>query len=90
MRRSTVAEKRALPTDAEVRTYMRKVRGFRDSLNPGEQRMLDAIVVASFWPEEGAADTRGYRLLPPHTIYDEDTGLPPFDVTPWARAWGNG
>jgi hypothetical protein len=83
-----MSEPRALPTDQEVRTYMQKLKRFRDSLSPREQRMLDAIVVASYWPDEPTADTHGYRLAPPHTIYDDANGLPPFDATPWAKALG--
>ncbi len=84
-----MAQQRALPTDREVRTYMHKLKSFRDSLSPAEQRMLDAVVVASFWPDESDADTRGYRLAPPHTLYDEAAGLPPLDATPWAKVMGN-
>ena len=84
-----MAEQRALPSDQELRSYMRKLKGFRESLSPREQRMLDAVVVASYWPDDGSADTQGYRLQPPQTIYDEDATTPPFDVTPWAKAIRN-
>jgi hypothetical protein len=82
-----MAEQRALPTDHEVRTYMYKLKGFRDSLTPTEQRMLDAVVVASFWAEE-SGDTHGYGIMPPHTIYDDGAGLPPIDMTPWGKVFG--
>jgi hypothetical protein len=84
-----VADQRALPTDQEVRSYMHKLKGFREGLSPREQRMLDAVVVASYWPDDTSADTHGYRLLPPQTIYDEDATTPPFDTTPWAKALNN-
>ena len=83
-----MAEQRALPTDQEVRRYMHKLKGFRDGLSPAEQRMLDAVVVASFWPDDNSGDTHGYGLMPPHTIYDDGAGVPPFDRTPWAKAFG--
>jgi hypothetical protein len=88
-RRMVMAEQRPRPTDQEVRTYMHKLKGFRDSLSPREQRMLDAVVLASYWPDESSADTHGYRHLTPPTLYDEDAATPPFDTTPWAKALDN-
>ena len=82
-----MAEKRALPADQERRTYMRKLKAFRESLTPREQRMLDALVLASYWPG-GSDEVQGYRLLPPDTIYDEGWTLPPFETTPWGKILG--
>ena len=49
-----MAEQSKLPTHEERRAYMRKLKAFRDNLSPREQRMLDAVVVASYWPAEDA------------------------------------
>jgi hypothetical protein len=67
---------------------MHKLKAFRDSLVPTEQRMLDAVVLASFWPED-RADTQGYGLSMPTTIYDETTGLPPLQMIPWGKVLSN-
>ncbi len=79
-----MADRTALPTDQEVRAYMRKLKGFRDSLAPREQRMLDAVVLAAYWPDE-QADTQAYGLSMPTTIYDDTTGLPPLQAIPWGK-----
>ena len=83
-----MAEQSNLPTHEERRTYMRKLKAFRDNLSPREQRMLDAVVVASYWPAEDAV--HGYQAIqPPHTIYDEGVFPQPFEATPWALNLGN-
>jgi len=65
-----MTEQSQLPTQEERRAYMRKLKAFRDDLSPREQRMLDAVVLASFWPATDAV--HGYQSIkPPHTIYDE-------------------
>jgi hypothetical protein len=63
---------------------MHKLKAFRDSLAPTEQRMLDAVVLASYWPAD-QADTQGYGIMMPTTIYDETTGLPPLESMPWGK-----
>ena len=83
-----MADRGAIPTDKEVRTYMHKLKAFRESLPPREQRMLDAVVLASYWPEEDHGDTRGYGLLMPSTIYDDTTTLPPIQTVPWGKVLG--
>ena len=83
-----MAEQSKLPTQEERRAYMRKLRAFRDDLSPREQRMLDAVVVASFWPATDAV--HGYQSIqPPHTIYDEGAFPQPFESTPWGVNLGN-
>ena len=82
-----MADSKTLPTDQELRAYMRKLKTFRDTLAPREQRMLDAVVLAAYWADE-SADTHGYTLLTPVTIYDENATLPPLDVVPWGKALG--
>jgi hypothetical protein len=82
-----MADRGTLPSDQEVRTYMYKLKAFRDSLGPSEQRMLDAVVLASYWPED-QADTRAYGIMMPTTIYDETTGLPPIESMPWGKILG--
>lgn len=74
----------AIPSDQELRRYMRKLKAFRDSLAPTEQRMLDAVVVAAYWPDDGA-DTKAYGLSMPTTIYDDTTELPPIQTIPWGK-----
>jgi hypothetical protein len=82
-----MAEKSALPTHEERRAYMRKLKAFRESLSPSEQRMLDAVVVASYWPTSGS-DVQGYTsIVPPYTIYDESTEPRPFELTPWGKVF---
>ena len=80
-----MADKGALPSDQELRSYMGKLKAFRDSLPAREQRMLDAVVLAAYWPEDGA-DTRAYGLSMPTTIYDETAGMPPLQMSPWGKA----
>jgi hypothetical protein len=63
---------------------MYKLKAFRDSLEPREQRMLDAVVVAAYWPDDGA-DTQAYGMSMPTTIYDDTTNLPPIQMIPWGR-----
>jgi hypothetical protein len=83
-----MADRGTLPSDQEVRSYMRKLKAFRDSLAPREQRMLDAVVVAAYWPDAGG-DTQAYGLPMPTTIYDDTTGLPPIQMIPWGKVLGN-
>jgi len=78
----------ALPTDDERRAYIRKLKAFRAELSPREQRMLDAIVFASYNPGGTQAEVEGYTLVPPHTIYDDHGTLPPIDGTPWGTILG--
>jgi hypothetical protein len=82
-----MADRGTLPSDQEVRTYMHKLKAFRESLASTEQRMLDAVVVASYWPGDGA-DTQGYGLMPPTTIYDDTSTLPPIQTIPWGKILG--
>ncbi|HLH26664.1 MAG TPA: hypothetical protein VK066_29425 [Chloroflexota bacterium] len=82
-----MAERGTLPSDQEVRAYMHKLKAFRDSLAPTEQRMLDAVVLAAYWPED-RADTHGYGLPMPTTIYDDTSGLPPIQMIPWGKVLG--
>jgi hypothetical protein len=83
-----MAEQSKLPTHEERRAYMRKLKAFRDNLSPREQRMLDAVVVASYWPATDAV--QGYQSIgAPHTIYDEGAFPQPFESTPWALNLGN-
>jgi hypothetical protein len=63
---------------------MHKLKAFRDSLAPREQRMLDAVVVAAYWPDDGA-DTQAYGLSMPTTIYDDTTDLPALQTIPWGK-----
>jgi hypothetical protein len=81
-----MADRGTLPSDQEVRTYMHKLKAFRDSLVPTEQRMLDAVVLASYWPED-QADTKGYGLSMPTTIYDDTSGTP-IRSMPWGKILG--
>ena len=83
-----MADKHALPTDHERRAYMLKLKAFRESLSPREQRMLDAVVLASYWPGGSAGEVEGYRLLPLDAIYDENWTKPRFEDSPWGRAFG--
>jgi hypothetical protein len=78
-------EQAAFPTAHEHRAYMLKLKAFRESLSPREQRMLDAMVLAAYWPEEGSAEVQGYRLLPLETIYDEETVPPPLERLLWGK-----
>ena len=83
-----MAEQSKLPTQEERRAYMRKLKAFRDDLSPREQRMLDAVVLASFWPATDAV--HGYQSIkPPQTIYDEGAFPGPFESTPWGVNLGN-
>ncbi len=84
-----MAERRALPTDQEVRAYMRKLKGFRESLSPREQHMLDAVVLSAYWADEEDVDTRAYELPKPAAIYDETAAAPPLDATGWGKVLGN-
>jgi hypothetical protein len=80
-----MAQDNTLPSDQERRAYMLKLKAFRETLSPREQRMLDATVLASFWPA-GSAEVEGYRLLPIDSIYDEGWTIPPLnDTTPWVK-----
>ncbi len=82
-----MAEKSAVPTHEERRAYMRKLKAFRETLSPSEQRMLDAVVVASYWPASGS-EVQGYqqyKLVPPQTIYDDGIEPKPFETTPWGQ-----
>ena len=83
-----MAENRALPSDHERRAYMLKLKAFRESLSPREQRMLDAVVLASYWPG-GDGEVQGYRLLPLPDIYDYDLPMPEFLASPWSKAFAN-
>jgi hypothetical protein len=82
-----MADRGTLPSDQEVRTYMHKLKAFRDSLVPTEQRMLDAVVLASYWPED-QSDTQAYGLSMPTTIYDDTSGMPPIQSIPWGKILG--
>jgi hypothetical protein len=81
-----MAERSALPTHEQRRAYMQKLKAFRESLSPAEQRMLDAVVLASYWPG-GSPEVQGYRLQPPQTIYDEEVNPKPFEDTPWGKSF---
>ena len=83
-----MADKSALPTHEERRAYMRKLKAFRESLSPSEQRMLDAVVVASYWPTSDT-EVQGYqaKIVPPYTIYDDGIEPTPFETTPWGKVF---
>ena len=82
-----MADKGTMPTHEERRAYMRKLKAFRESLSPSEQRMLDAVVVASYWPTSDG-EVQGYiSLVPPYTIYDDSSEPKPFETTPWGRGF---
>ena len=84
-----MADRPALPTDDERRAYIRKLKTFRAELSPREQRMLDAIVFASYYPGGNQSEVEGYRLLPLDTIYDDQGAQPPLDNSPWGKVLGN-
>ena len=78
-----------LPSDAERIAFMHRVRAFRDSLSDREQSMLDALVLAAYWPSEGGQDVKGYRLLPWDSIWGEEQTALPFDNSTWATMLAN-
>jgi hypothetical protein len=80
-----LAEKHAVPTDQERRAYMLKLKSFRETLTAREQRMLDAVVLASFWPGGPEREVEGYRLLPLDSIYDDSWTMPDPDTVPWLK-----
>jgi hypothetical protein len=67
---------------------MLKLKSFRETLTPREQRMLDAVVLASFWPGGPEREVEGYRLLPLEAIYDGSSAMLDAD-TPWVKLLGN-
>jgi hypothetical protein len=83
-----MAERGAIPGAEERRAYLLKLKQFRESLSPREQRMLDAVVLASYWPG-GQPEVHGYRLVPPLTIYDGGAIPEPFTDTPWGIILGS-
>ena len=76
----------ALPTHDEHRAFMHHLKAFRDSLSDREQRMLDAVVLAAYWPGgRSGEDVQGYRLLPYDAIWGTDESVRlPIDNTTWA------
>jgi hypothetical protein len=48
--------------DGEIRDLLAKLAGFRSDLPPGEQRLLDGLLLAS--AEGAAGDVQGYGLQP--------------------------
>lgn len=52
-------------TESERRAFVDKVFGFRATLSPGEQRLLDGMIVSATAGATGAGDVQLYGLLDP-------------------------
>jgi hypothetical protein len=75
------------PNEAAQQKFVAKLNQFRSSLDADEQRMLDAVVVASYWPTTDS-EVQGYiSLVPPYTIYDDSAEPKPFETTPWGKVF---
>ena len=93
-----MSEHTELPSVEERQAFARKLGQFRAVLPPGEQRMLDAVVMAAFAPP-GEGDVQGYQgfhpapeFVPPTSSYNpwwyNGSGAAAWDQTPWSTAYG--
>ena len=94
-----MSDRGELPGVDERQAFARKLGQFRGVLPPGEQRMLDAMVMAAFTPRE-AAEVEGYQWsrplpewVPPTSSYNpwwyNGSGAAAWDRTPWGTAFGD-
>ena len=49
-----------MPSESERKAFIEKLGKFRESLPPSEQRMLDAMAIAAFQPQDQGGDVQGY------------------------------
>ena len=93
-----MSERSEFPSVEAREVFARKVGQFRAVLPPGEQRMLDAMVIAAFAPH-AADDVEGYQAFyggpeyVPHTSsynpwWYNGSGAAAWDQTPWGTAIG--
>jgi hypothetical protein len=77
-----------LPSEQERQAFTQKLGQFRATLPPAEQRMLDAMVIAAFKPQDDQA-VEGYEWFHGGTEWVPSTSSP----NPWwyhgsgAAAW---
>ncbi len=74
-----MAANQPLPVDSTRRSFLRKLKTFRHGLTPRQQRMLDAVVLASYWPDATSPPAGGRRLDSTEALYDE--------LSPSASSW---
>jgi len=91
-----MSEQAQLPSVEERQAFAQKLGEFRNSLPENEQRMLDAMVIASFTP---AADVEGYEWFYTGPQYVPSTssrnpywyngsGAAAWNGTPWGTTIG--
>ena len=73
-----------MPGEGERKAFVEKLAQFRSTLQPGEQRMLDAMAITAFGAQE-QGDVQGYTWFygPQGPVY---TG-PSFYQTGWRTQW---
>jgi hypothetical protein len=97
-RRSSMSEKAPLPSVEERQAFAQKLGQFRTTLPANEQRMLDAMVVAAFTPDDQGA-VQGYewfytgaQYVPatssPNPYWYNGSGAAAWNRTPWGTTVG--
>ena len=80
-----------MPGEGERKAFVEKLAQFRSTLQPTEQRMLDAMAITAFGAQEQQGDVQGYGWFygPQGAIYTGPTFYQPGWRTQWtASPWG--
>ena len=73
------------PSEGERKAFVEKLAQFRSTLQPSEQRMLDAMAAAAFTPQ--GQDVQGYGVFAPGPVPGTSVYQPTWFIDGYTYDW---